>query len=113
MTARHCFFYAGAAVAALAVLGIFASGQAQIVRHWSLYAASGPGRPYHLFLDPFPDAHSCRVASAKIAAVGGRAYCGSRLVLSFDRDREHRLFWEFISVANPWTRVCGPRRAPG
>jgi len=89
----------------------FASGQVQIVRHWSLYAASGPGQPYHLYLDPFLDLRSCSIYGAKIESVGGRAYCGSRLVLSFDRKRESQLFWELI--VNPWTRICGPRQAPG
>jgi hypothetical protein len=110
MIAHRCFFFGAAALVAMIVLlGTFASGQVQIVRHWSLYAASGPDAPYHLFIDPFPDARTCRVESAKIASVGGRAYCGSHLVLSFDRAREQRLFWEFLSVANPWSRVCGRR----
>ncbi len=104
--------YALAAIVFLAGFGgAFASGQVEIVRHWSLYAASGPGQPYHLYLEPFVDARSCDIYGAKIASVGGRAYCGSKLVLSLDPKRESQLFWELI--ANPWTRICGPGGAPG
>ncbi|HTV93529.1 MAG TPA: hypothetical protein VMG98_12515 [Verrucomicrobiae bacterium] len=115
MIARRLrFLYAFCAFVATVVLAgviTFASGQVQIVRHWSLYAASGPGQPYHLYLEPFLDARTCDIYGAKIASVGGRAYCGSKLVLSFDRKRESQLFWELI--ASPWTRICGPGGAPG
>jgi len=92
---------------ALLALGALTSGQVQVVRHWSLYAATGPGKPYHLFIDPFPDAVTCGVASAKIASIGGRAYCGSHVVLAFDPARERRFFWQFFSTENPWLGLCG------
>jgi hypothetical protein len=103
---------ASLACCALLVLlagGAFASGRVAVVRHWSLYAATGPQNPYHLFLEPFPDARSCNVYGKQILRVGGRARCTSKLVLSFDRARESALFWEFLSVANPWARICGRR----
>ncbi|HUA09164.1 MAG TPA: hypothetical protein VMA98_07795 [Candidatus Acidoferrales bacterium] len=102
-----------AAVFALAVLAAtiaaFASGNVAVVRHWSLYAATNPRAAYHLFLEPFPDAHTCEIDREKILAAGGGARCSSRLVLSVDRAREEQLFWDFFSIANPWNHLCGHR----
>jgi len=110
MTARRLrVLCALGAIAIVAGVGtVVASGHVRIVRHWSLYAASAPGQPYHLYLDPFPDARSCNRHGIRINRAGGRAYCGSRLVLSFDAKRESQLFWE--SIADPWSRICGPAR---
>ena len=84
----------------------FAANNVRIVRHWSLYAATSPHAVYHLFLEPFPDARTCETDRKKILAAGGGARCDSRLVLSF-RAQEETLFWEFFSIANPWSRICG------
>jgi hypothetical protein len=91
----------------------FASGRVEIVRHWSLYSASGPGQSYELFLGPFPSAKTCQAEGQQIIRDGGRAYCGDSLALSFDRKREGQLFWEFLSVANPWVNLCGHRTSHG
>ena len=83
-----------------------AASQAEIVQHWALYASSGPGKPFHLFLDPFPDEKTCQVDSRAIIGSGGRAYCAAHAALTFDRTGENRLLWEFLSPANPWSRLC-------
>jgi hypothetical protein len=98
------------AAVTLFVFGMFASGRVQIVRHWNLYAAAGATQPYRLFLGPFPSAHTCEIERERIIGAGGHSFCASRLVVSLDREREKQLFWEFLSAANPWTRLCGPRR---
>jgi hypothetical protein len=110
MNMRNVALIAGAIIAMLGAFRSEALSNVEVVRHWSLYAASNAVQPYRLFLDPFPDARTCEVERDKIVNAGGRAYCGSRLVLAFDRDRESRLFWEFFSPANPWSKLCGNRR---
>jgi hypothetical protein len=107
MSLQKRLLLTGVAAAILCVLSWETAGRVHVVRHWSLYAASSVAQPYRLFLDPFPDARTCDVERAKIVDAGGRAYCGSRLALSFDRDGESRFFWEFFSPANPWSRLCG------
>jgi len=102
---------AGVVAAFLALGGIATiASHAEIVHHWALYAASGPGKPFHLFLEPFPDERTCRVESAAVTSAGGRSYCGQRIALTFDRQREEQLLWEFFSPSNPWSKLCGPRR---
>ena len=96
------------AVIAIALLGIPAAVLASYVdRQWSLYTASDAGSAYHLFLDPFPDAHSCEVDAAIVRRNGGAAQCRSRFVLALDRGLHDRLAWEFLSPANPFARICG------
>jgi hypothetical protein len=102
-----------AVVTAFAVIGAcawYAAANAEVVEHWSIYASSH-GRSYTRFLGPFPSAHTCNVEAREIVRAGGHAYCASETVLSFDRTGEQNLFWEFLSVANPWSRVCGGRYA--
>jgi hypothetical protein len=100
-----------AGLALVAGLGWFASANAAIVTHWNIYAASGPTHRYTLFLGPFPNARTCNVEAREIVRAGGRAYCASQTELSFDRKREAALFWEFLSAANPWSKICGKRYA--
>jgi hypothetical protein len=93
---------------AIALLGIPTAVLASYVdREWSLYTASDAGSAYHLFLDPFPDAHSCEADAAIVRRNGGSAQCRSRLVLALDRGLHDRLAWEFLSPANPFARICG------
>jgi hypothetical protein len=94
-----------AAFVALVTLVACVSTRVELVDRWNLYAASGPGQPYRLFLGPFPDARTCQAESAAIARTGGLAHCSDRLVLSLDRSREDQLVWEF--VATPWRKLCG------
>lgn len=96
-----------AALAAGGALMTIAAANAEVVEHWNVYAATGPKHAFTLFLGPFPDAHSCNVEAHEIVGGGGRAYCASQTVLSFDRKRETALIWEFLSAENPWTRLCG------
>lgn len=93
-------------VCTLAPIVAFAAGRLAIVNRWALYAASAPGRSYHLFLEPFPDAYTCNRAEAEIHRTGGRAYCTGHLAISFDPNGDTRLFWEFASPANVWLRKC-------
>jgi hypothetical protein len=79
------------------------------VTHWSLYAATDASAQYRLFLDPFPDAHSCDVDRRLIVQSGGRAVCRSRLALAVGRRYDDQLAWEFLSPANPFLRLCGRR----
>ena len=97
-------------VAALVAAVAISSTRVSVVRHWGLYAATGPGKPYQLFIDPFPDAKTCSADATQIVRAGGRAYCRDRLELSFDPKREEELFWEYLSAGNPWSRLCGHRR---
>jgi hypothetical protein len=76
-------------------------------RQWSLYTASDADPAYHLFIDPFPDEHSCQVDAKIVRRNGGQAQCRSRYVLAFDRGLRDRLAWEFIGPANPFARLCG------
>jgi hypothetical protein len=95
-------------VIAIALLGIPAAVLGSYVdREWSLYTAGDAGSAYHLFLDPFPDAHSCEVDAAIVRRNGGSAQCRSRFVLALDRGLHDRLAWEFLSPANPFARICG------
>ena len=86
------------AVVAVAVLGISCAVAASCLdRQWSLYTASDAGSAYRLFLDPFPDAHSCEVDAAIVRRNGGAAQCRSRVVLALDRGLHDRLASEFVS----------------
>jgi hypothetical protein len=98
-----------AGLAVCSAFAAFAAANAAVVEHWNIYAASGPRRPFTRFLGPFPDAHTCNVEANEIVRAGGRAYCTSETVLSFDRSRETALIWEFLSAGNPWQRICGRR----
>jgi len=100
-------------LACIAVAGVSATAatRLELVRHWALYAASNRHQPFHLFLDPFPNERTCLVESRVIEKAGGQAYCASHLSLTFDRVREDRLTWEFLSPSNPWSKICGHWRS--
>jgi hypothetical protein len=95
---------AGIAAVAIAIPATVLASYAD--RQWSLYTASDQDPAYHLFLDPFPDEHSCEVDAKVVRRNGGKAECRSRYVLAFDRGLRDRLAWEFIGPANPFARLC-------
>jgi hypothetical protein len=98
-----------AIIAALVVAGIgatVAATRVHTVEHWALYAASGKGHPYHLFLDPFPNSEACESDAKQIRGAGGLAYCKSHSELSFNSDRDAQLVFEFLGPESPWGKLC-------